>query len=36
MPVSPDRTPIATDGEVRIAPDGDAVLFSEESELVYK
>lgn len=30
------RTPIATDGEVRIALDGDAVLFSDESELVYK
>jgi 5'-nucleotidase len=30
------RTPIAPDGEVRIALDGDAVLFSDESELVYK
>lgn len=36
LSVPPDRTPIATDGEVRIALDGDAVLFSEESELVYK
>lgn len=36
LAVPPDRTPIATDGEVRIALDGDAVLFSEESELVYK
>jgi 5'-nucleotidase len=36
LSVPPDRTPIATDGEVRIALDGDAVLFSEESEIVYK
>jgi 5'-nucleotidase len=28
LSVPPDRTPIATDGEVRIALDGDAVLFS--------
>jgi 5'-nucleotidase len=33
---SPPQTPIASDGEVRIALDGDAVLFSEESEIVYK
>lgn len=36
LSVPPDRTPIATDGEVRIALDGDAVLFFEESEIVYK
>ncbi|NBB75639.1 MAG: 5'-nucleotidase, partial [Bacteroidetes bacterium] len=36
LSVPPDRTPIATDGEVRIALDGDAVLFSDESEIVYK
>jgi 5'-nucleotidase len=36
LSVPPDRTPIATDGKVRIALDGDAVLFSEESEIVYK
>lgn len=36
LSVPPDRTPIATDGEVRIALDGDAVLFSEESEIVFK
>ena len=36
LSVPPDRTPIATDGKVRIALDGDSVLFSEESEIVYK
>jgi len=33
---SPPKTPIASEREVRIALDGDAVLFSEESELVYQ
>jgi 5'-nucleotidase len=33
---SPPQTPAQTDEEVRIALDGDAVLFSDESEIVYK
>lgn len=33
---TPPSTPLDVDGEVRFALDGDAVLFSEESELVYK
>ena len=36
LSVPPDRVPISTDDEVRIALDGDAVLFSDESEIVYK
>lgn len=36
LSMPPDRVPISTDGEVRIALDGDAVLFSDESEIVYK
>ena len=36
LSVPPNRTPIATDGEVRIALDGDAVLFSDECEIVFK
>ncbi|WP_347710946.1 5'-nucleotidase [Salinibacter sp.] len=36
LSVPPDRTSPPANGEVRIALDGDAVLFSDESELVYK
>jgi 5'-nucleotidase len=32
----PNHSPHVTDGTVRIALDGDAVLFSDESEIVYK
>lgn len=33
---TPPSTPLDVDGEVRFALDGDAVLFAEDSEIVYK